>query len=225
MPLSFESSANPAHGEYLMPIFLKSGFRCLFIHIPKTGGTSVEHSLRRLGWTDSLILHQDVRSIGYLKVSPQHYHASILQQIIRPEQFDLIFTICRHPFSRLKSEYYWQRDLGLTRNTNPSEWIRDRLSVLSQDCSAFDNHMRPQTEFIPEGWNCQILKLEENGVDRAVAQVDALCPAHVLRRWARGTFPARLHQSRLSQVLETSFELHRKNIEEFYRLDMIRFGY
>ena len=90
-----------------MSIFVKHGIRCLFVHIPKTGGTSVERSLRAFGWFEPLIVRaQHVTEVRYLKATPQHFHADLLEALFRWEEINLAFAICRHPFDRMKSEYY-----------------------------------------------------------------------------------------------------------------------
>ena len=217
-----------------MPIFTKytkPQVRCLFIHIPKTGGTSLENALHRLGWLEQLKSPAPIReegpldSVKHFKISPQHYHALLLDQIIRWEAIDLCFTVCRHPFHRLKSEYYWQRELGIAPAGQPEEWLTRVMEQFSNEPSVFDNHLRPQVEFIPPDQSCKVFRLEDDGVKRALAWVDASAPASRLRTWTLAAFPAWRHKSAPAKEVEVAFAGLRQEIETFYSRDMAYFGY
>lgn len=209
-----------------MPMFARGGTRCLFIHIPKTGGTSVEHGLRRLGWKESLILHANVHEVvRHFKVSPQHYHSDLLDQVVRWEALDRVFTLCRHPFDRLKSEYYWQQRTGLAPAQAPEVWLSSVLERFYQEACAFDNHIRPQVDFITRKLPCTVIRVEDDGVRRALELADACAPAGRLRWWSVRAFPNWREQSTRSRVTEEAFAALRPQIEDFYAADMVRFGY
>ncbi len=103
--------------------FLSSA-KLLFIHIPKTGGTSVEHFFdmcqRECFWFDrwdqdmNLFLDQRKHQLSdEVKSSyePQHYPPHILKKLI-PDYNDYFkFTIVRHPYTRILSEYFWQQSM------------------------------------------------------------------------------------------------------------------
>lgn len=208
-----------------MPILSKRGVRCLFIHIPKTGGTSFERATWMLGWSASLIDIVRAKDLRPLKVTPQHYHAALLEQVVRWEEFALILTLCRHPFERVKSEFYWQQRQGMAPASTPEAWLSAVLKRCVREPWAFDNHLRPQVEFIPAEWNCEIFKLEDHGVGKAVGRVDSLAPADAVRRWSAHVVPFRRHKSRPIRKVEQAFADMRQRIEEFYAADMAFFGY
>jgi hypothetical protein len=213
----------PAHA---MSIFVKHGIRCLFVHIPKTGGTSVEHSLRAFGWFDPLIVRaQTVKELRYLKATPQHFHADLLEALFRWEEINLAFAICRHPFDRMKSEYYWQLNKALAPDSRPREWLDAVLKQYAQDPYVYENHLRPQVEFVPAHRELLTFRLEEDGVRKALTRVNALAPASRFQQWAARTFPARLHRSKPSPEAEADFKGLRREIEDFYSQDMAHFGY
>lgn len=144
-----------------------------FAHCPKAGGTSVERVLvdhfgdgvghLHWGW--------DVwwKSGGWRRAnppnSPQHL---IWEDALRalPRAPDLVFALVRHPRERLASEYRYQRKarrgtrLGRWLAHLPfSVWLRLMLHVARSNPYAFDNHLRPQCDFVPQG--AEVFRLED----------------------------------------------------------------
>jgi hypothetical protein len=181
--------------------------------------------MRRLGWAEGLIVHAAVSELRHFKVTPQHYHADILDQIICWEALDLTFALCRHPFSRMKSEYYWQSDVGFNKGLAPEDWFNTVTENFSRDPCAFDNHIRPQVDFVPCGKPCKLLKLEDEGVRRAIESMNALAPAGWFNRGLRGVSSIRRQQSKSIPEIESEFLRLRTRIEDFYASDMKYFGY
>lgn len=87
-----------------MPIFLKN--KIVFIHIPKTGGSSIQEQLISSG--DELLFW----SPEFKKVNthtPQHSTFSELKQMnLLPSGFKIVSCI-RHPFARYISQYNYKR--------------------------------------------------------------------------------------------------------------------
>ena len=104
-----------------MPILTTGTKRILYIHVPKTGGTSVEDLLRSYG--GDLTLYSP-RNAG-LPCVAQHFHGEVLRELLglgnsvgnRADEhgFDFIFMTVRHPISRLLSEYRHQRGSNCAR--------------------------------------------------------------------------------------------------------------
>lgn len=154
-----------------MPIFIKDNTTCLFIHIPKAGGSSVERRASELGWKELLSVRGiNASQLSFFYSSPQHFHAELLEKILDISKIDHIFTICRHPFSRLKSEYYWQIKQNITK-APPKHWIERIINDYKSNTYVYDNHIRPQVEFIIQDPRLKIFKLEENGVDSAASML------------------------------------------------------
>lgn len=80
-----------------MPSLKINDRRVLFIHIPKTGGTSVTRWMQGLG---RVRLHGDTKPEG-LKVTAQHLTWSDIDCMWGCDDFDYAFTIVRNPFSRM----------------------------------------------------------------------------------------------------------------------------
>jgi hypothetical protein len=153
-------------GATLMPVAAVNGRSVLFVHIPKTGGSSVEHYLSSLG---SLFLTGNGRTAG-LRCSAQHLHADALASIGAADGHDWCFTIVRHPVARLVSEYRYQmRKTGWLRDRlSFSGWLSYALSRRALDPWYRDNHFRPQHEFILPGMETMRF---EDGIDACLSRI------------------------------------------------------
>ena len=88
-----------------MPIYRINNRNVLFIHVPKTGGTSVE---RYLGLYAQPALHNQgaklLRPVKDATFTPalamQHFHAELLEAMFPPDFFDYAFMVVRHPAAR-----------------------------------------------------------------------------------------------------------------------------
>lgn len=134
-----------------MPILRKDGRNILFIHIPKTGGTTIERIFQNSGYRahylDSKVGQGSVNSLR--RCSPQHLHADLLQQLFRVQNFDFLFLITRNPIARFKSEYIWRnRKKQLDMNESAVEnWGMKALQSFTTNPYMYDNHLRPQIDF------------------------------------------------------------------------------
>ena len=75
-----------------------------------------------------------------------------------PRSPDIVFAVVRDPVARMASEYRWQRRgrrgrrLGKLLACLPfGIWLRLMLAMAARHPHAMDNHLRPQSDFIPEG--------------------------------------------------------------------------
>jgi hypothetical protein len=209
-----------------MPVFIKRDKTCLFIHIPKAGGSSVEAGARRLGWKEYLSIRGvSAERLSMLKSSPQHLHASVLAGFMNFELFDLVLMICRHPLERFKSEYYWQSRQGIT-DLAPAAWANAVLDRVRTDPWMHDNHFRPQVEFIPDGGGERVYKIEENGVGKALAALEDLGGkgglGNILSFYS-GRFASK--SSRKIPSVEDALNSFSTRVYEYYREDYERFGY
>jgi hypothetical protein len=71
----------------------------------------------------------------------------------------------------------------------------------------------------------KVFKLEDAGVEQAVAFADGLSRASPLRRWMLERFPRRRHSLAKAAQVEDEFAALRGRIEAFYATDMAVFGY
>lgn len=131
-----------------MPYFEYEDKRILFVHIPKTGGTTIEKWLQNL----SPIRCFNLKAPPSLKCSPQHLTYEDLNAIFGEDYFDYCFTIVRNPYERLASEYRWRVQKNKQAGNAPlpafSTWVSENIATYEANQWILDNHLRPQTEFL-----------------------------------------------------------------------------
>jgi hypothetical protein len=207
-----------------MPILVRENTSVLFIHIPKCGGSSFEQQMADRGWGELLSIRGiNAKNLKFLRCSPQHMHAELLTRILRPEFFDTIITLVREPVSRLKSEYAWQRAQEMT-DLKPDIWIEHVFSEFKKNPFVYDNHIRPQHEFLIE--KGLIYKLEENGINQAL---EVVSPApqkrnifHSLRGKTQNTW---LKKTNKSPAIHEAFQNKLTQVQDFYAKDYEVLGY
>lgn len=154
-----------------MPIFVKDGRSVLLIHIPKTGGTSIEDTMKNSGWaaTDFASPHTEPGLYRFRRVPPQHFHADLLSQTLNVRRFDLRFMIVRDPVARFRSEYAMrERDPKTGGAGVVEEWAHRQFERLRTDPCIWHNHLRPQHEFeLPD----TVVRRFEDGLPQALADL------------------------------------------------------
>jgi len=127
-----------------MPL-IKFGKRiALFIHIPKTGGSSIESSVRQMKGSVALL---SSAPLGYAKCTPQHMHAELLERFIGTNFYDFSFAVVRHPITRIRSEFQ-MRCSGPNNQKDFEAWFNDTLDTYMKNPYVCDNHIRPQSDFL-----------------------------------------------------------------------------
>ena len=150
-----------------MPFIRHQEKNILFIHIPKTGGTSIET------WMSDIapLKFHSVRIPSHLKSTPQHLPFREIRSLFGDSYFDHIFTIVRNPYDRFISEYKFQSKKGrnqrLTQFTPTfSEWAIRQLEAFRKNPFHGGNHFRPQSSFLDFG--IKIYKFEE-GIETIIS--------------------------------------------------------
>lgn len=147
----------------------------LFLHIPKTGGTSIEHEFRQMGmmsyedsslytpWGHFLRNSREKR----IRYSLQHvtFEEGIRMTSLMNIHIGGVFTIVRNPYDRLRSEYYYMKNRLLVKDRDCSIWgitpswrtdalktfdsfVRAMYEEYKTDPHTMDNHFLPQVEFL-----------------------------------------------------------------------------
>ncbi|TYB85231.1 sulfotransferase family 2 domain-containing protein [Oceaniovalibus sp. ACAM 378] len=194
-----------------MPVFFKDQEAVLYIHVPKTGGSSVEAIFIASGFEHYFLHTRFSAMTKTMKCPPQHYHAALLQACFNPQKFDLTFITVRHPVARITSEYKMRNPDG----TLPDAWIETMLERYAGNPYLLDNHIRPQAEFLVQG--ARIFR-QEDGFDSAwVATMNDVLQTPLVDS------PVRRLQSKTADLQPSPATT--RLIEEFYRKDMDAFGY
>lgn len=157
-----------------MPAYRINNKNVLFVHVPKTGGTTVEsflemHSKTSLHNHGAKLLKPLSDSFLTRSLPLQHFHADLLAGMFAPDFFDYTFMIVRHPLERLKSEYRHSRALGrLDTRLNFEHWVRLMFGLTTLAPNLRNNHFRPQSQF--KCFNAEVFKLED-GMEHILASV------------------------------------------------------
>ena len=150
-----------------MPIFEIGAKRVLFIHIPKTGGSSIVDWLRGKGMSSLYgLIHSNT-----CRCNPQHFTWADIKFLYPDHLWDFAFTIVRNPYDRLVSEYNWrlQQDNVLNKNLIDFErWLLFLSERLRKDPFVLDNHLRPQGDYLSE--RLTIFRFED-GLEKIAGEI------------------------------------------------------
>lgn len=147
-----------------MPVF--DEHEVIFIHIPKTGGTTV---LRMFGYYS--VPHEDM--FYHIDDSFEYCHASA--QLIKskiPDKYSKFykFAIVRNPLDRLASEYFWKKKDHDIRSVDASdmtfkEFVKHlymNFDKIQAQIHREKSHLIPQSSFILD--DVEIFKFENINV-------------------------------------------------------------
>lgn len=134
-------------------MILSRGRKYIFIHIPKTGGTSLALALEARAMKDDIMLGdtpkalkrqrrvKDVKAAGRLW---KHSTLADIDGLASAQEVGrfFVFTLVRNPWDRMVSYYHWLREqsfdhsaVKLAQSTEFSEFIRDEHTR-----NSFRNH-------------------------------------------------------------------------------------
>lgn len=143
------------------------------MHIPKTGGTTIEQVFH-LHFPEDFVLfsadahfqkklpmpihsspalrelfEQRAKDRGFLaKSSPQHYTYGDIQKLVPDLDSWFSFTFIRNPWERLFSEWKFSCLITQTESADFPGFVTKVEEALRNDCCARNNHYRPQMDFL-----------------------------------------------------------------------------
>jgi chondroitin 4-sulfotransferase 11 len=130
-----------------MPISHK--YKTIFVHIPKTGGSSVEKLLGITIGKDNLY--------SYCPPVYQHMVPRIIKEYIEDDVWTSYykFTIVRNPYTRIVSDYVWMQQYKATGVYGMSfnDFIKLRHKIVKNDAYAtnmYYDHFIPQVEYFKD---------------------------------------------------------------------------
>ena len=191
--------------------------KCIFIHIPKTAGTSIEQFIRNKGKN-----YLELIGVQYNR-SLHHLTAHEIKKMY-PYQFNIYykFAIIRNPYDRLLSEYYWTpvKGLGYKSGKTKADFLYNVINIVSKskylDNIYFD-HFIPQHMFVYEGKNLlvdQLFKFES--LDLASTVIQKNLDIHE-------PFPVLNKTDSSNRIYWT--QRQKEKIYELYKKDFLMFNY
>ena len=160
-----------------MPVFTKKDITFLFIHIPKTGGTSIEYFFIDNGFSVKWFVSSF--SAWRRQSSPQHRDRETILERLEKESIDIDFSfaVVRHPVDRLLSEYFQQcrnEDRRSKRLTSRdfAFWVDEVFRLHQKNPVYFDNHIRPQSEFLLDDTMVYHYENEHGGLLEPLVDLD-----------------------------------------------------
>ncbi len=209
-----------------MPIFRHDGALHYYAHVPKAGGRSVEDYLRRRFGEISMIddgHHDRTRRSAWLRTTPQHVTVEDLEAIIPTGWFASIFAVVRHPVARIVSAFNFQSTVWrqIPVGMSFAEWFEEYRALSRIYPYYYDNHLRLQSEFVPEG--ARIFRLEEGleGLPEWLDEVTGSRAPGLAISHVNASRPARSEYYRAEPLARRDMDA----IAEHYAADFERFGY
>lgn len=206
-----------------MPVFQKDGRSILFIHVPKTGGSTVEELFRSSGYR---VLYLDGKmgpgTANYFrKCAPQHMNGKMLEEIFQLDRFDFTFLMARNPLARFKSRYVWSnRKSAKIDPVVGQNWVEKQFREYSTNKFVGGNHVRPQVDFLTPG--CDVYHFE-NGMQNMFDDLDSRFDLGLQKSIPRVREGNKVSSMSSSDVVVT--ESIERRVKEFYAEDYMRFGY
>lgn len=154
-----------------MTVYTRGDTKLLYVHVPKTGGTSIELAFRKAGWVETYREPRHAEN-QYTRCSPQHMHARQLADTFWLKKFHGIFMTVREPIARFRSEYLMRHDRRKSFPVDAAsveEWAFNQFERQRRNPYHLDNHLRPQSEFLVP--RARVYKLED-GLDTMLKDIN-----------------------------------------------------
>ena len=150
-----------------MPYFHNDNTNLLFIHIPKTGGTSLELYFSKkfnIPLNESSLAYCYNKQISTI-ITLQHYTYSMInknRELLGIDSYDNmdIITCVRNPYMRIISDLLYFKIITDSTNKRATEAsIKIYFNKYNNNNSVYNNHIKPQAMFIMDD-NCIDTKIK-----------------------------------------------------------------
>jgi len=133
-----------------MPIYKKKNKCILFIHIPKTGGSSIETAFRNDGWQEFRFSPSGGEKSQHAIFDVWSCWRELNNYNFRPgeDKIEKIFTVVRDPMDRIRSEIRSSRP-SLSSFEGYTSRLTSYIDAYKKKPSCRDNHIRPQVDYLP----------------------------------------------------------------------------
>lgn len=214
----------------------KTEEKIIFIHIPKTGGTSIEEVFEinhpenfcfyrwGIDQFEFIEKHKHLTNSEKINFEPQHYTIDLLKELIEDYNSYFKFTFVRNPYTKLLSEYYWLKnqilnDYSKFNSADFHSWCSEFLANINS------SHKEPQINYIDETVNF-IGKYENFSNDFEILVKHLINSSSEFTKYQNKAIPllntTGLNKSILiPSILQETKEL----IYKTYTLDFIKFNY
>ena len=207
-----------------MPILRIGSDLHYFAHVPKCAGSSVKRYLSdrfgAMALTDMDFSAQP-EARRWSRTSPDHIDWASLTRMVPPSWFASVFSITRHPVARVVSAYHFQQEVekSVPAGVAFDDWLAGGLSLMASEPFVYDNHLRPQVDFIPSD---AVTFPVEGGLAPLIAHLDVLAGNSDGPRAVEGRNVRAAREATVKAVpSKASLDL----IARAYAEDFARFGY
>jgi chondroitin 4-sulfotransferase 11 len=199
----------------------------IFIHIPKTAGSSLEVALGGHGQLKCFT------SFDHINKEPlQHLTANEIKNKLGKSEYNKYykFSFVRNPFSRCVSEYFWWRGVGKKNKygrkkceTSFTQWVHEDLPSLIIENQSIDRlikHNIEQHKFILDANNDKIVNFVGR-FEKLQEDFNIVCDKIGI---PRQKLP-HTNQTKCSHYTEHYNDETKKIIEDYYARDIEYFDY
>lgn len=212
-------------------MILSRGRQYLFIHAPKTGGTSLALALEARAMKDDIMLGDTPKATkrrkrleGVQAAGRLWKHATLadLDGVVRAEELDdlFVFTLVRNPWDRMVSYYHW---LQMQTFAHPAVGLAKQMDFAAFVAEPTISHsfsQAPAASYVTDA----------NGIERAnlFIRLEYLSEDIVPLEAHLGfdlVVPHVNQSTRSGDYREAYTDSSREQVEQMCALDIARFGY